>query len=223
MSAAVAVSHIQVSIEKVGRLVKQMTAVHPTNTQFQALETLGSRLSEVAAEFSHVINNLRDTHEKQIRQESAEYLSYAKSINKYLEASGQLKNPVTFRRNIVLIFQGPRISTFDSDEGRSRKASTRKRCEQIRALSPDHVIIWASTFAPNVWGQGSMGKEVFDHLLKNFEPESVQAWPAGVSDMLRGLATEEPLQGSHEYREFLKGPSRSMQIHQQSNAVIRLG
>lgn len=68
-----------------------------------------------------------------------------------------------------------------------------------------------------------MGKEVFDHLLKNAEPEKVQAWPAEVSEMLRGLATEEPLQESYKYREFLKGPSRLMQSHQQPNRVIRLG
>ncbi len=223
MSAAVAISHVQVSIEKVNRAVRQIADVHPTSARFQALETLCSRLKEVAAEFSHVTDALKDTREKQVRLESATHVSYAESIKEYLKANSQLKNSVTFRRNIVLIFQGPRTSTFDSDEIKSRKASTRKRCEQIRALSPDGVISWASTFAPNLWGQGSMGKEVFDHLLKNAELEEVQTWPAGVYEMLGGLATEEPLQESHEYHQFLKGPSPSMQSHQRPNEMIRPG
>lgn len=111
------------------------------------------------------------------------------------------------RRNVVLIFQGPTTSTFDSEEAKSRKALTRERCEKLKALGPDGVLSWASTFAPHLWEPGSMGNELFNQLLQIAEPNQGYMCSAGVYDMLRALRTEELLQESREYQHFLKGSS----------------
>ncbi len=85
------------------------------------------------------------------------------------------------------------------------KALTRERCEKIRALGPDGVLSWASTFAPHLWEPGLMGNEHFNQLLQYEEPIQGYMCSAGVYDMLLALRTDEMLQESHEYQHFLKG------------------
>jgi len=67
------------------------------------------------------------------------------------------------------------------------KALTRERCEKIRALGPDEVLSWASTF---VWKPGLMGNELFNQLLQNEEPIQGYMCSAGVYDMLLALRTD---------------------------------
>jgi hypothetical protein len=53
----------------------------------------------------------------------------------------KLEYPAVFRRNIVLVFAGPKDSVFDSGNIKKRKAATRQRCKRIRKLSPDRVVV----------------------------------------------------------------------------------
>ena len=49
-----------------------------------------------------------------------------------------------------MIFLGPKNSTFDSEDVKFRKESTRRRCEIIRGLSLDGIISWAIAYAPTL-------------------------------------------------------------------------
>jgi len=109
---------------------------------------------------------------------------------------GKLERLVVFRRNIIMIYAGPKDSEFDSDDVRSRKATTRLRCERIQKLSPDGVVVWAASYTPTSWAAGCMGKDIFDCLVDDIEPESAKSWPPVIQETLQKLQTDESLQNS---------------------------
>lgn len=103
-------------------------------------------------------------------------------------------------------FWGQKTSTFDSEDVKFRKESTRRRCEIIRGLCPDGIISWAIAYAPTLWAGGSMSSDVFDCLVDDIEPELVQPWPTVIQETLHKLKEdEETLQKSLEYCEVLSG------------------
>ena len=133
----------------------------------------------------------------------------AVSARENLITHGRPKGPATFRRNIMLFFDGPKDSPIDSPSVKSRNKLTRTRCEWIRCLSPHGIISWAAAFPPTVWTGGLMPDHAFDYLVENVEPEEVQAWPIKVGEILRAFAAEEPLRRSNSYSAFLEGRVRS--------------
>ncbi|KFY65654.1 hypothetical protein V496_02423 [Pseudogymnoascus sp. VKM F-4515 (FW-2607)] len=173
--------------------------------QWDTLSDLSSRLSEAAKTVQEEIRVLMESRSDRAWKESEEHRSKAQSCRGDLFAKGRLKQPVVFRRNIVTIFEGPKISKFDSEDKKFRNESTRKRSELIRGLSPDGVISWAMAFAPTLWGGGSMSADVFTCLLDDIEPELVQSWPLVIRDTLHMIMEDEKsLQTSSEYQKFLQ-------------------
>lgn len=150
---------------------------------------------------------LEDTNRDQIQQESVTHRYHAESFQRYMKTDELFEDLLAFRKNVVLIFHCPVTSAFDSEEAKSKKALIRERCRKIKALGPDGVLSWASTFAPQLWEPGSMANELFNQFLQNMEPSKGYICSAGVYDMLRALRTEELLQDSEEYQHFLKGSS----------------
>src|SRR5205823_4666448 len=96
-----------------------------------------------------------------------------------------------FRRNILLIFEGPKASVFDSEDIKLRKESTQKRCDMIRKLSSDGIISWAVAYPPTQWAGGIMASDVFDCLTDDIEPNVVQTWPPVIRDTLHKLKEDE--------------------------------
>lgn len=205
MSATVVLSQLRLLVERTQGLVTKLSNVHPTNDQWSELDSLSVRLSEAARRVRENAVARKNSHTERAWQESEKHRALARSVKGDLLVNRHLNNPVIFRRNIVLIFEGPKDSSFDSTEIKSRKASTRKRCGTIRGLSADGVISWAIAYAPTLWAGGSMGLDVFDCLIDDIEPETVHTWPPMIQETLHQLkADEESLQKSPEYGEFLK-------------------
>jgi hypothetical protein len=206
MSATIVLSQLKSLLEKTEHLKGKFSKVYPTNDQWDTLSDWSLKLSGAAKAVQDEIRVLKESRSDRAWKESEEHRSKAQTCRGDLFAKGRFKQPVIFRRNIVTIFEGPKDSTFDSEDMKFRKESTRKRSELIRGLSPDGVISWALAFAPTLWGGGSMSVDVFNCLLDDIEPELAQIWPPVIRDTLYLLMEdEESLKESFEYQKFLKG------------------
>lgn len=88
--------------EKVEKIASRFgnSNLHHTDAQY---EVLFSRVLMVTGSISGTFRNAQTAKAEWERQ----YLSIIQSNNEDLIASGKLNNPTTFRRNIVLFFQGP--------------------------------------------------------------------------------------------------------------------
>lgn len=107
-----------------------------------------------------------------------------------------------------MIFEGPRILVFDSEDAKFRKESTRKRCDMICSLSSDGIIIWTIGYAPTLWAGGVMALDVFNCLIDDIKPKVIQIWPSAIWEILYKLKENEAyLRTSVKYEEFLKGLS----------------
>ena len=206
MSATVVLSQLTTLVEKSEQLRERFRKIYPTVDQWNTLSDLSSRLADAAKRLQEETRMLRELRPERAWQESEKHRSHAQSVRGDLFAKGRLAQSAVFRRNIVMIFLGPKDSTFDSEDTKFKKESTRRRCEAIRGLSPDGVISWAIAYAPTLWAGGSMPSDVFDCLVHDIEPELIQTWPAVIQDTLHKLKKdEESLYRSPEYSEFLAG------------------
>uniref|UniRef100_A0A1Y1K5F7 Uncharacterized protein n=1 Tax=Photinus pyralis TaxID=7054 RepID=A0A1Y1K5F7_PHOPY len=223
MSAAAVLSQLKSLLEKTEQLKGKLSKICPTDDQWDSLNDLSLRLSGASKAVQDKVQVLQETRSERAWKESWGHCSKAQALRGDLFATGRLKQPVIFRRNIVTIFEGPKVSKFDSEDVKIRKESTRKRCELIRSLSPDGLISWTLSFAPTLWAGGSMASDVFACLLDDVEPELVQMWPLVIRETLHLLMEdEELLRQSPEYDVFLKAiddPSRKP-VHQRKRRRI---
>ena len=206
MSATVVLSQLTTLVKNSEQMREKFHKVYPTIDQWNTLSDLSSKLAGAATKLQEKIRMLRESRTERAWQESEKHRSHLQSARGDLFANGRLAQSAVFRRNIVTIFLGPKDSTFDSENIKFKKDSTRKRCVTIRGLSPDGVISWAIAYAPTLWAGGSISSDVFDCLVNDIEPEVVQTWPAVIQDTLHKLKEdEESLHWSPEYSEFLAG------------------
>ena len=188
------------TVEKLGS-----AKVQPTKEQYHAFESLSLRFSEVAVKFSEVTDHFKDGHTEWLLGEGKRLGNRADLAHADLIATGIPKSLATFRKNLALIFEGPKDSALDSSTVKSRNKQTRARCGRIRCLNPSAIIVWAAAFPPTVWAAGCMKDYAFDNLAEGMESTQTQAWPAKVREVLQTFGAEEPLQRSSNYHEFIRG------------------
>lgn len=206
MSATAVVSQLQGLLEKANLLLPKIAKIYPTEEQWEALGNISKSLATTATRMESKVQESKASRAERAWKESKTLRSHALACKGELLTKGRLKQQPVFRRNIATIFEGPKDSTFDSEEIKCRKASTRQRCEQIRQLNPSGVVSWAMAFAPSLWAAGSMSMDIFTCLLDDIEPDQSPPWPSIVGETLHMLLDdEESLSASLEYREFLKG------------------
>lgn len=206
MSAASVVSQLRSLLDKADQVVLKLGKIYPTEDQWDALGDLSKKLAAAATTVGQTVQALKESRADRAWQESEKFRSQALKCQGDVLANGRLKQAPVFRRNIVTIFEGPKDSKFDTEDTRIRKATTRKRCTQVRQLSPDGLISWAIAFPPSLWAGGSMATDIFECLLENIEPNYEPSWPPIVWETLRTLSADEvALQESTEYQELLDG------------------
>lgn len=183
--------------------------IYPTEDQWNTLCDLSKSLVTAATTIADKIRLLRESRAERAWKDSQKLRQHAMSCKGDVLGNGRLKHSPVFRRNIITIFEGPKESMFDSEDTKIRKDTTRQRCEQIRALSPDGLISWAIAFAPSVWAGGSMATDIFTCLLDDIEPQQQPSWPRVIDETLQMLLKDEvALQKSQEYKDFLEGELR---------------
>ena len=205
MSAEIAIAQLSSLVRDLEALIAGLNDVPCTKDELSALDVLGAKLADASTTVQKKTGSFRLSREEQAWRASAKLRSQAQSTIASLIDDGKLERPAVFRRNIVLVFAGPKDSDFDSDDVRSRKAVTRLRCERIRELSPDGVVAWAASYTPTSWAAGCMAKDIFECLIDDIEPEWAQSWPPVIQETVQKLRTDEALQNSLEYGEFING------------------
>ncbi|ELR07345.1 hypothetical protein VC83_06151 [Pseudogymnoascus destructans] len=207
MSTAIAIAQLSSLVRDLESWIAGLNDIPFAKDDLRALDVLGMKLSDAAATVQTKTGSFRPSREDEAWKASRKLRSQAQSTIAHLIDHGKLERPAVFRRNIVLIFTGPKVSEFDSDEVRSRKAATRLRCERLKTLSPDGVVAWAASYTPTSWAAGLMGKDIFECLIDSIELGSTQNWPPVIRDTLQKLRTDEALQNSLQYSEFMVATS----------------
>jgi hypothetical protein len=208
------ISQLEALIKKLESLVQSLrcSSFHPSKDQYQTFQGLGVRLTACTTNLPIEIEALKNRLAEPSVEEGRNLIVQAQSEKRDLITTAQLKNRVTFSRNITYFFDCQRDSVVDSDVTKARKQLTRERCERICTLSPDALITWAVAFMPTMWTANLMSKDTFDYLFEHIEPDSSPVWPPDIYHILSGLGAEEPLRGSHKYHRFLKGKFCSREI-----------
>jgi hypothetical protein len=208
------ISQLEALIKKLESSVQSLrcSSFHPSKDQYQAFQGLGVRLTACATNLPIEIDALKNRLAEPSVEEGRNLIVQAQSEKRDLITTAQLKNRVTFSRNITYFFDCQRDSVVDSDVTKARKQLTRERCERICTLSPDGLIISAVAFMPTMWTANLMSKDTFDYVFEHIEPDSSPVWPPDIYHILSGLGAEEPLRGSHKYHRFLKGKFCSREI-----------
>ena|SRR3569833_2185 len=203
--ADVLISKLSTAIRDLESLLTGLDVLSCTDDELELLDALGTRLVDAATTVRKKTGSFRSFREEQAWKSTEELRSHGKSTIAALIKDGVLKRPTVFGRTVVTIFSGPKDAVLDSVETKARKAATRQRCEIIRKLDPDGVVAWAAAYPPTSWAVGVMGKDAFDCLVDDIEPESVQRWPPAVHEALHKLRDDTVLRSSVEYGRFMSG------------------
>ncbi|KAJ5543710.1 hypothetical protein N7513_007218 [Penicillium frequentans] len=175
------------------------------DNEYSALETTSRDLAKIANSIADEVKALGKRRKAAVVAEGQKLLSQAESAKLELIASQRPKSQVLFVRNIQMFYNPPEDSKLDSPAVQKRKQLTRERCEKVRSLSPNKVIVWAAAFAPSIWDSNVLQKNTFDFVVEFLEPGESLSWPAHVYEILNILATEQPLRHSSEFRKLLAG------------------
>ncbi|KIM93170.1 hypothetical protein OIDMADRAFT_149783 [Oidiodendron maius Zn] len=197
--STVAITQLSNLVGDVESWIKELIDAPCTEDEISVLSVVGGKLADAATFIQKKTGTLRPP---QIRvgeeawTASEKLRTQAQSAAASL-ASGKLSRQVVFRRNIELIFTGPKDKVLDSKEIRARKVVTRRRCEKIRKLSPDGIVIWATAYEPTLWSGGQMTQDMFECLLCNMESVPAQSMPPEIPEILQKLQADEELQKSN--------------------------
>jgi hypothetical protein len=176
-----------------------------TGDEYNAMETASRDLANIANNITDEVKALGRRRKAAVVAEGQKLLSRAESAKLGLMASQRPKSLVLFVRNIQLFFNPPGESKLDSPAVQKRKQLTRERCERLRGLAPDKLILWAAAFAPSIWDSNVLQKSTFDFVVEFLEPGNSLFWPTHVYEILNTLAAEQPLCHSADFKEFLTG------------------
>jgi hypothetical protein len=208
-------------LDRTNQLKKRLgdNNIKPTEQQWDALLSLSTRLTESVTELQQDLESVKTKRRTDAWNESDDLRMRARHIQNELfssssssspssssppRAKGKFQSLVIFRRNITIIFEGPKASLFDSTKTNIWKELTKKRCQVLKtALSPDGVVLWALSYSPHLWAGGAMAQDVFDCLVEDIEPDAITSWPPVIVDTLRKLREDEPSLKSTEYGQFL--------------------
>lgn len=206
MTARAITATLKTFVKKVEDLKARIQVLRPDDDQWVHLEGMSLQLAEVTKGLCNEIRTQRGQRKQRAWEESETFRTQLAKARDNQLARAQLKNPPAFKRNITTIFRGPKPSTFDNDDKKSKKAQTTRRCEQIRRLTTDGIVSWAIAFPTTTWEGGSMSTDMFAVLINNVEPELPLSWPPVVLNTLQLLPNDEPyLNTCPAYQLLLNG------------------
>lgn len=193
-------------VEKAKTLELKLDRIGVNENQWDELNSLTKTFSATAKKINDKVQILKVTRIEQAQKEVKKYREKVIASRLDVLSMRQVKKKIIVRRNIAIIFLGPEISSFDSEDEKLKKSHIQRRSELIRRLSPDGVISWAIAFPPSLWTGSSMSMEVFSCLLHDAEPDEIPPWPSEIRDLLQKVTKGDNLLAeSPEYIDFLKG------------------
>ncbi|QDS73731.1 hypothetical protein FKW77_004432 [Venturia effusa] len=210
MSSCAVLSNLKGMVTKAEEFAAKVGKAKPTDEQWDDLLSQSLHFSNIALRLHKEVQYLKETRDSRAWKDCEPLRSQAHSLSTDLLASGRLKAQDIFRRNITIIFTGPKFSIFDREGTKTRKVLTSRRCDIIRNLSCNEIIAWAIAYSPTKWAGGTMASDIFQILIQNIEPYIVQPWPPTVREVLHNLVEDEAGLRTREYTAFLKALDKSV-------------
>lgn len=203
MSAATSLSQLSDIVTNLETWVAQLNDPQYTNDELSNLNILSTRLTNATSSIQKRTGSYKPSCRAEVWESSEAWRKQAKSAVQALIHDRRFKQSALFRRNIIIIFGGPKYSEFDSNQMKARKEATSIRCERLRRLEPNKIIAWALSYRATSWAVGSMGSEMFDCLVEAIEFTGTP-WPPVVLEVLHKLHNND-LRESTEFSNFLRG------------------
>jgi hypothetical protein len=125
MSATVAISQLSSLAWDLEAWIVGLNDILYTEDELSVLDVLGAKLENIVTIIQKKTGLYRLPCEDQAWTASTKLRSYAWSAILSLTNYSKLDRSAVFRRNIALIFAGPKDLEFDSMDIRSRKLATR--------------------------------------------------------------------------------------------------
>ena len=114
------------------------------------LKALISELQRDIAETAQRIEHLEERRVAQTGEACKKLLSRVKEIRSNITGEKPPKSLPNLKKNLALVFEGPKVSVLNSEELVSKNKKTQQRCERIRQLNPDGLLSWAVSLAPTI-------------------------------------------------------------------------
>lgn len=219
MSVCVVLAQFDSLVTRMESLSSKLSTkrIRPTRDQLNDFQNLHTRLKAALADYDAGIEKLLAAgypNEKDIC--IADRVRSAKD-------SGPITSPTLtiFKRNMALIFMGPKTSNLDSNQVKTKNKQIEMRCEILRSQNIHILIMWAMTLQPSTWKtSGGMTDMTFSFLIKDLQDERMNRIPRKISETIQSLAEEEPLKSSGFFKAFVEIVSKT-ELDQEHAAGIQ--
>ncbi|KAJ6054320.1 uncharacterized protein N7446_010332 [Penicillium canescens] len=191
--------------------------IRPTTDQLNEFQNLHVRFKAILADYDTGVERLLTTG---LPDEND--ISIADRVRSDKDSRLVTSSTLTtLKRNIVLIFTGPKISKLDSSQVKTKNKQTESRCGRLRSQHSHVILMWAMALQPSTWRtSGGMTDKTFFFLMDDLQEERMKQIPPKISDTLQSLAEEEPLNTSDLFKKFIEDVRKSA-VGQEESAVLR--
>ncbi|KAI1907307.1 hypothetical protein LOZ65_006787 [Ophidiomyces ophidiicola] len=215
MSAGSVVSQLEALVSRVESMSSRLEKIRPTNDQQDELRKLGKRMDSAWATVSAVLAKFNNRSDKVFTLANA-----VRATQEYQTITSPIF--MILRRNLELIFVGPRDSALDSAQIKVRKKKARTRCELLRSQHPHVILMWAMAIPPSTWSASAgMSDNTFDFVIDDTSTERIPMLSPEIVQKLQAMEEEEPLNTCDRFREFMSG-LKSTLVDQRENANASL-
>lgn len=210
MATDITMAQLRSLLTTVDGLTTKFDKLHPTEEQWKTLCGLANNLLTKVTELHTRVGQARNDSAVKARAETEGLRNDAQNTRAMVLSDGlKGRHQRTFRTNITVIFMGPPQNSFQAESQRKRNEVARKRCEELRQLSPDGIISWALAYPASLWaGSARLRPDHFACLAEHIEPDLPVHWPRDVRETLRLLEVDsKELQSCIPFKTFREGKS----------------
>nr|XP_036584382.1 uncharacterized protein CTRU02_05457 [Colletotrichum truncatum]KAF6793900.1 hypothetical protein CTRU02_05457 [Colletotrichum truncatum] len=126
----------------------------------------------------------------------------AERVASFSDFGSDTKLPRIFKNNIEVLFGEMHVAPPETQRTRFKRNQTYQRCEKIRQLQPQYIVVWALSFAPSMWESSKMNESTFNSLLIQLQTLTVHPWPESIHETLQVIAQYPRRKMSAEFKEF---------------------
>ncbi|KAM5431532.1 hypothetical protein McanMca71_004767 [Microsporum canis] len=213
MSAGLVLSQLEGLVSRAESLSSKLTnkKIRPTNGQQDEFQKLSKRMDSAWATVSAILSKFKHRSDKDINLANA-----VRATQEYQTITSPIF--MILRRNLELIFVGPRGSALDSAQVKTRKKKARTRCELLRSQHPHVILMWAMAIPPSSWNSSvGMSDNTFDFVIDDTSTERIPLLSTEIVQKLQSLEEEKSLNTCDQFREFMSS-LKSTLIDQRENA-----
>lgn len=207
MSVSVVLTQFEALVTKMESIGLKLCnkRIRPTTDQLNEFQNLHTRLKATLPNYETGIQRLiaigtPDEQDVQL----ADRIRAAKNIPPTTSST-----LTTLKRNLVLIFMGPKTFQLDSKQVKTRNRQTEVRCETLRSQHSHVILMWAIALQPSTWKTSvGMTEKTFDFLTKDLGVERLDWIPPQISEIVLSLAAEEPMNTCDSFVSFAENISK---------------